>query len=118
MYTQIPRAENVTTTMKAPRENAKDSVGNAINVRSRMQELTAMRPKMESSSFALNQFRSALIANTISYLFVQDIPVAEVKPHPNYGKTKIGSAENDIMLVKLSRPAEFHAFAKPVCLPS
>jgi len=49
---------------------------------------------------------------------VQDIPVAEVKPHPNYGKTKIGSAENDIMLVKLSRPAEFHAFAKPVCLPS
>jgi len=49
---------------------------------------------------------------------VQDIPVAKVKIHPGYGKTVLGSAINDIMLIKLSRPAEFNQFAKPVCLPS
>jgi len=49
---------------------------------------------------------------------VQDIDVAEVKIHPGYEVTDIGSPINDIMLLKLSRPAEFNQFVKPVCLPS
>jgi len=49
---------------------------------------------------------------------VQDIPVAEVKTHPDYGTNKAGLAINDIMLIKLSRPAEFNQFTKPVCLPT
>jgi len=47
----------------------------------------------------------------------QDIPVAELKIHPDYGKTPIGLAINDIMLVKLSRAAVYNEFVKPVCLP-
>lgn len=48
----------------------------------------------------------------------QDIAVDVVKTHPQYGNTPIGLAINDIMLVKLSRPAIFNEFVKPVCLPS
>jgi len=49
---------------------------------------------------------------------LQDIPVAEVKIHPQYGKTPVGLAINDIMLLKLSRPVHYNEFVKPVCLPS
>ena len=51
-------------------------------------------------------------------LILKDIPVAEFKVHPGYRRTVKGSATNDIMLIKLSRPAEFNQFVKPVCLPS
>jgi len=48
----------------------------------------------------------------------QDIAVAEVKSHQDYGKTPIGLAINDIMLLKLSRPVEYNEWVKPICLPS
>ena len=48
----------------------------------------------------------------------QDIAVADLKIHPDFGRTSIGLADNDIMLVKLSRPAVFNDFVQPVCLPS
>merc|ERR1712154_445753 len=48
----------------------------------------------------------------------QDIKVAEVIIHPDYGLTLHRLAENDIMLVKLSRPAVYSNFVQPVCLPS
>jgi len=48
----------------------------------------------------------------------QDIKVAEVIIHPDYGLTLHRLAENDIMLVKLSRPAVYNNFVQPVCLPS
>jgi len=47
----------------------------------------------------------------------QDIAVAEVKIHSAYGKSPIGLAINDIMLLKLSRPVEYNAWVKPICLP-
>merc|ERR1712061_245921 len=48
----------------------------------------------------------------------QDIPVAEVKVHPDYKRTRSGLAKNDTMLLKLSRPAVFNTFVQPACLPS
>jgi len=48
----------------------------------------------------------------------QDIKVAEVKIHPDYKRTASGLAQNDIMLLKLSRPAVYNNFVQPVCLPS
>ena len=50
----------------------------------------------------------------------QDIPVAEAKPHPDYSKYQEDKyvALNDIMLLKLSRPAEYNEFVQPLCLPS
>ena len=44
--------------------------------------------------------------------------VAEVIIHPDYGLTLHRLAENDIMLVKLSRPAVYNNFVQPVCLPA
>ena len=47
--------------------------------------------------------------------------MAEIKVHPNYGYygfTPHNIAENDIMLLKLSRPAVYNNFVQPVCLPS
>ena len=44
--------------------------------------------------------------------------MAEIKVHPDYGLTPIGLAENDIMLLRLSRPAVYNNFVQPVCLPS
>ena len=44
--------------------------------------------------------------------------MAEVKIHPDYGKTEIGLAINDIMLLKLSKPVEYNDYARPICLPS
>ena len=53
-----------------------------------------------------------------SHLHCQDIAVAEIKVHPDYGFTAHTIAENDIMLLKLSRPAVYNDFVQPVCLPS
>ena len=44
--------------------------------------------------------------------------MAEIKVHPDYGFTAHTIAENDIMLLKLSRPAVYNDFVQPVCLPS
>ena len=55
---------------------------------------------------------------TSSHYCCQDIKVAEVIIHPDYGLTPHSLAENDIMLVKLSRPAVYNNFVQPVCLPS
>ena len=44
--------------------------------------------------------------------------MAEIKVHPDYGFTSHTIAENDIMLLKLSRPAVYNNFVQPVCLPS
>lgn len=48
----------------------------------------------------------------------QDIPVSEIINHPQYQKTVHGLAINDIMLLKLSKPADFHTYVQPVCLPN
>jgi len=50
----------------------------------------------------------------------QDIPVAEAKPHADYSEYQDGRRIplNDIMLLKLSRPAEYNEFVQPLCLPS
>jgi len=50
----------------------------------------------------------------------QDIPVAEAKPHHDYSAYQDGKRipVNDIMLLKLSRPAEYNEFVQPLCLPS
>ena len=59
-----------------------------------------------------------MLRTTNMILFLKDISVAENRPHPDYNISRIGSATNDIMLLKLSRPAEFNQFVQPVCLPS
>ena len=41
-----------------------------------------------------------------------------MKVHPDYELTGLGLAVNDLMLLKLSRPAVFNDFVQPVCLPS
>ena len=56
-----------------------------------------------------------MIKQTVPQL--QDIPVAEVKIHTGYSQTESGFVVNDIMLVKLSRPAEYNKYVQPVCLP-
>ena len=48
---------------------------------------------------------------------LQDIKVAAVKKHPNYSKTDSGLAINDIMMIKLARPAVYNLLVSPVCLP-
>ena len=48
---------------------------------------------------------------------LQDIKVASVQKHSNYRTTKNGLAVNDIMLIKLSRPAVYNRLVQPVCLP-
>lgn len=49
---------------------------------------------------------------------LQDIKVASVKKHPSYKITKNGIAVNDIMMIKLSRPAVYNRLVRPVCLPT
>ena len=61
------------------------------------------------------RFRADIL--TSSHFCCQDIKVAEVIIHPDYGLTPHNLAENDIMLVKLSRPAEYNKYVQPVCLP-
>ena len=48
---------------------------------------------------------------------LQDIKVALVQKHPNYGRNYQGVSNNDIMIIKLSRPAVYNRMVKPVCLP-
>ena len=48
---------------------------------------------------------------------LQDIKVATVRKHPNFRKTKDGIPVDDIMLIKLSKPAVYNRLVKPVCLP-
>lgn len=43
-----------------------------------------------------------------------DIQVEKIISHDNYSKSR---HDNDIALLKLSRPATFNKFVKPVCLP-
>ena len=44
--------------------------------------------------------------------------MAEVIPHPDYRRVPPGMPLNDVMLLKLTRPAQFNDFVSPVCLPS
>merc|ERR1712179_671387 len=48
---------------------------------------------------------------------LQDIKVALVKKHPNYGQNQDGVSINDIMMLKLSWPAVYNKLVKPICLP-
>ena len=50
------------------------------------------------------------------YIF-KDIKVLREIIHPGYGYTDIGSAINDIMLLKLAEPAILNDFVRPICLP-
>ena len=47
----------------------------------------------------------------------QDIKVAFVRKHPNYGQNYQGVSNNDIMMIKLSRPAVYNRLVKALCLP-
>ena len=47
----------------------------------------------------------------------QDIEISKEIRHPKYAKTRIQSAIYDIMLFKLSKPATYNTFVKPLCLP-
>jgi len=47
----------------------------------------------------------------------QDIKVVREIVHPGYGYTEIGSAINDIMLLKLAQAAVLNNFVRPICLP-
>ena len=49
---------------------------------------------------------------------LQDIKVASFQKHPNYRQNQDGVAFNDILMIKLSRPAVYNKLVKPVCLPS
>merc|ERR1711862_217236 len=49
---------------------------------------------------------------------LQDIEVASFQKHPNYRLNQDSVAINDIMMIKLSRPAVYNKLVKPVCLPS
>ena len=44
-----------------------------------------------------------------------DIQVEKIIAHPSYSRKTL---DNDIALMKLSRPAIFGKFVKPVCLPN
>ena len=61
---------------------------------------------------------SCVLEYEIPDYYWQDIPVAEVILHPDYRRIPPGLALNDVMLLKLSRPAQFNDFVAPVCLPS
>ena len=45
----------------------------------------------------------------------QIIPAARVIPHPNYESWLVN---NDIMLIKLSKPATLNQYVRPVALPT
>ncbi|XP_075983213.1 CLIP domain-containing serine protease HP8-like isoform X2 [Anticarsia gemmatalis] len=47
---------------------------------------------------------------------VQDIPVEQIIAHERYDPYETNQ-HNDIALLRLSHSAEFHDFAKPICLP-
>ena len=47
----------------------------------------------------------------------QDIEISREIEHPDYSITDINSLTNDIMLLKLAKPAIFNDFVGPVCLP-
>ena len=47
----------------------------------------------------------------------QDIEISREIIHPDYHMTNIGSLDNDIMLIKLAKPAIFKEFVAPICLP-
>ena len=47
---------------------------------------------------------------------LQDIKVAETRKHPDFSKTDDGLYYNDIMMIKLARPAVYNLLVRPVCL--
>ena len=47
----------------------------------------------------------------------QDIEISKEIVHPDYDVTDIGSLTNDIMLIKLAKPAIFSGYVAPICLP-
>jgi len=46
-----------------------------------------------------------------------DIEISREIVHPDYSVTNIASLTNDIMLIKLSKPAVFSKYVRPICLP-
>lgn len=48
---------------------------------------------------------------------VQDIPVSSIIFHPEYHRSKDNVNINDIMIIKLSRPATYNDYVLPICLP-
>lgn len=47
---------------------------------------------------------------------VQDIPIGQSTPHPSYSPNS-RSQNDDIALLRLSIPATYNNFVKPICLP-
>ena len=47
-----------------------------------------------------------------------DIEISREIVHPDYSVTNIASLTNDIMLIKLSKPAMFSKYVRPICLPN
>ena len=47
----------------------------------------------------------------------QDIEISKEIVHPDYHVTDIGSLANDIMLIKLAKPAVLSEYVAPICLP-
>ena len=47
----------------------------------------------------------------------QDIPVSNIMYHPEYHRSKDNVNINDIMIIKLFRPATYNDYVLPICLP-
>ena len=75
--------------------------------------LSDYRGSAEDTAKKWPDLRWALPLNII----FKDIRVKYELEHPDYQQTVSGLAINDIMLLKLQKPAEFNSYVSPICLP-